>query len=109
MKLLLLEIFTIICGYFTLLGAAFTIVPVGNEKGPWFWCLLTLGTVLSAVALVATIIDYFVRRPKTMRSSRHINDYMFKWIQQGGKVAIFTRDMSWADERKVKDLLFSKA
>lgn len=38
-----------------------------------------------------------------------IRDYMLHWIAYGGRVAIWTRDMSWAKEDKSKELLRNKA
>ncbi|ARD47797.1 hypothetical protein [Sporosarcina sp. P33] len=35
---------------------------------------------------------------------------MLQWISKGGRVTIFTRDMSWANkDKEIKELLFKKA
>lgn len=35
---------------------------------------------------------------------------MFRWIKKGGRVTIFTRDMSWArNDKDIKDMLLQKA
>jgi hypothetical protein len=38
-----------------------------------------------------------------------IREYMHRWIEHGGRVAIWTRDISWADNGATKDLLTQKA
>ena len=38
-----------------------------------------------------------------------IRNYLYRWIENGGRVAIWTRDMSWADDDKVAQLLRRKA
>lgn len=43
------------------------------------------------------------------KTTAEINDYMYNWISKGGRVVIFTRDMSWASDARIKDLLLRKA
>lgn len=75
----------------------------------------TQGAVLGIVAAVllagvsADFIQYMRHRPKRYKTARQINDYMYRWISTGGRVVIFTRDMSWANEPRIKDLLLNKA
>jgi hypothetical protein len=38
-----------------------------------------------------------------------IANYMKKWISTSGKIAIFSRNMTWADEPSVKEILTEKA
>lgn len=41
--------------------------------------------------------------------SDSIRNYMLHWIAYGGRVAIWTRDMSWAKDDQSKELLLEKA
>jgi len=41
--------------------------------------------------------------------STSIKNYMLHWIAYGGRVAIWTRDMSWANDDRSKNLLLEKA
>jgi hypothetical protein len=41
--------------------------------------------------------------------SAAIGDYMHKWIERGGRVAIFSRDLSWARSPELLELLTRKA
>ena len=34
---------------------------------------------------------------------------MYKWIKNGGRVAIWTRDMSWANDARIRSLLRAKS
>jgi hypothetical protein len=56
------------------------------------WVLIGL-TVIVAVADIHT----FVRsQPKRYEpQSPNIHDYMCRWLNQGGNVAVFSRDLSW--------------
>ena len=38
-----------------------------------------------------------------------IRKYLFDWIKSGGRVAIWTRDMSWVDDEDMKQMLRGKA
>lgn len=75
----------------------------------------TQGAALGIVAAIlfagvsADLIQYIRHRPKRYKTTTQINDYMYRWISTGGRVAIFTRDMSWANEPRIKDLLLNKA
>ena len=55
------------------------------------------------------ILDDLKRRPKRYKDKLKINEYMSRWISQGGRVVIFTRDHTWAHELKLQELLFAKA
>lgn len=59
----------------------------------------TQGAVLGVVAAIlfagvsADFVQYIRHRPKRYKTTTQINDYMYRWISTGGRVAIFTRDM----------------
>ena len=44
-----------------------------------------------------------------MEDRAGIRDYMFRWIKNGGRVAIWTRDMSWVNDQEMKNMLRGKA
>jgi hypothetical protein len=81
-------------------------------QAPLTWWQILLAAIFFVFLIVLTIADvhaYFASRPKTYKTDREINDYMFKWISNGGRVAIFTRDMTWAHEERIENLLLEKA
>jgi hypothetical protein len=55
------------------------------------------------------IRDHFRLAPKRFQSTQKINAYMKNWLTSGGRAVIFKRDMSWAHEREVREILFAKA
>lgn len=67
-----------------------------------------------AGAFAVTLVFLEIRAYKPYRVFRHgkskaINRYMYKWIDCGGRVAVWTRDMTWANTPKMKGLLKTKA
>lgn len=78
---------------------------------PFIVKLLLLGLIL--LALILSTIDaayYWRARPKHFAlNSQPIKDYMAKWLNSGGRSAVFSRDLSWADEDAVANLLQEKA
>jgi len=109
MVLILSRISTIIGCFASSLGLIFII---RSPKQPWtLWQGILLGSVICffLAAVILSIIDYFKRKPKSLRKVSQIRDYMYKWISRGGRVAIFTHDMSWVRDDRMKDMLRSKA
>jgi hypothetical protein len=59
--------------------------------------------------LTLSIIGYnIISSPKVFKDPKSINKYMLKWISKNGRIVIFTRDMSWADDNEIKNILFTK-
>ena len=65
--------------------------------------LLTLMTVVSVLGIGPPTIVY--KREK----GADIRGYLFRWIKDGGRVVIWTRDMSWAEDQKMRAMLEQKA
>ena len=81
-----------------------------------FWDISWWMTVPSAVVLILMVVSIFavVRSESTTRLYRvedksGISDYLYKWISNGGRVVIWTRDMSWANDEEMDKLLTRKA
>ena len=58
---------------------------------------------------VVRLREYFKLKPKACRTPEDIKEYMYRWISKGGRVGIFSRDMSWVDNAKMNELLRQKA
>jgi hypothetical protein len=68
--------------------------------------------VLGLIFLGAACYDIWYdlkRQPKQYRERRKVIEYMSRWISRGGRVVVFTRDHTWANEPKIQELLFTKA
>lgn len=87
-------------------------IPAPDGGRPW-WHLAAITAVcmLIAAVIVWEIINYFRSAPTSIRfcQKKRIKRYMRNLIDSGGRVVIFTRDMTWADDRKVRDTLSRKA
>src|SRR5262245_26858260 len=78
----------------------------------WPWWVLTL-LVLAVFAFIVLVELEFFDRPRrrvyTISDTEGIKRYMHQWIDHGGRVAIWTRDMSWAQNPETRQLLTKKA
>jgi len=70
---------------------------------------LGLAIVLSAWVVFSEIKAYWYRLPRQYKSQKSIRDYMFEWISGGGKVCVFSNDMSWVNDDEMKNMLLAKA
>ena len=95
--------------YVSFIGLYFTVLPIGTAVPSWHWVLLGATSVLFIWLIAHEISDHVARSPKTFKSQDKINRYMCRWVSSGGRVAIFSRDMSWANEDGVKRILSGKA
>ena len=86
-----------------------SVLPDPSTYPWWGVALLAIGVI--CVGLIAafeifesTKIHVFQRNDKS-----GILKYMHKWIKEGDRIAIWTRDMSWAENDETKQLLTTKA
>ena len=86
-----------------------SVLPDPTTYPWWGVALLAIGAIL--IVLLAGF--EFFDRPQSHVFQRGDNKgilkYMHDWIEHGGRIAIWTRDMSWADNEKTKQLLNIKA
>ena len=75
------------------------------------WVLILVAVLFFLMA----ITEFIVFKARTTTHVYHADDessirnYLAHWIKNGGRVAIWTRDMSWADAQEMQELLRSKA
>ncbi len=91
-----------------LLGLAFTLKPL-SEWGLGAVALLAIAAVATVVLVALEIASDRGRTVFGRTNQRAIRDYMFHWIENGGPVAIWTRDHSWINDDEMRALLLSKA
>lgn len=76
------------------------------EDLPWWGVLLLLtATILICLYFIFAFLDRPRRRVFGKGDNVAILMYLHNWIQHGGRVAIWTRDMSWANNEKSRQLL----
>jgi hypothetical protein len=103
------KLFAQVASFASLLGLLVALVPSGTEW-PWWAKVLMSVAVVSFLAVVWLVV---ASRPKHRVFEKTdvagIRRYMHDWIRDGGRVAIWTRDMSWADNPDTRRVLAEKA
>jgi hypothetical protein len=93
----------------SLVGLVFMFNPTGRGFSVIESVLLGAGIALTVIAVALEITDYLNHRPKVLKTKKQIRDYMFRWIDSGGKVCIFSNDLSWVDDEEMVLMLTRKA
>ena len=84
----------------------FIIQEWGRPGEVFVWCVLA--ALLLKICI--EIRDYLHERPKTFDANDpKIEKYLCNFIESGGRTAIFTRDLSWAESGNAKATLDRKA
>ena len=91
------------------LAVIITLLPSSSEITWWIVALIVVFVGLLALAIVTALKLESAKRVYRADDRLGIRDYMIKWIGDGGRVVIWTRDMSWADDDQVKQMLCQKA
>jgi len=105
MLIFLLQLLASLGSYASLVGVALSFKPLAPLQ---LW-LTGLGAVLALITVAGQIAQYIRNKPISLHTDQQIRNYMFKWISRGGRVTIFSRDMSWVRDEEMKDLLRVKA
>lgn len=75
--------------------------------------LIALSIALVAIDFGLAVYDYLQDRPTLIKRNKkfesRVNKYMQTWLQKGGRTAVFTRDMTWAEEPTTLQVLQQKA
>jgi hypothetical protein len=90
-------------------GLVYTVWPRREPLTGLQGAVLALLAFMFVLSAAADIRDHLSRRPKRYRTEKEVISYMFRWISKGGRVVVFTRDHTWAQDPKIRDLLFAKA
>lgn len=88
------------------------IVPLLVSSGHVaLWVIALIAVFLSLMALTTIIVLKSETTTHVYRADdeKGIRNYLLHWIKSGGRVAIWTRDMSWADDDDMKEMLSLKA
>jgi len=100
---------TWVSSFASVLGVALVLWPTPNGLNSRQAAWLTALACLFALGLYLDIDKHLKKQPRKYKTPEQINDYMYRWITRGGRVVIFTRDMTWAQERRMENLLEDKA
>lgn len=109
MKTLIKNLFAHFGAVASIFGLFISLKIPQSQLNGWHWLLLILSIGLFLLTIVFLIQDYLMNKPKICKNDQEIRDYMYRWISNGGRVVIFTRDMSWVSDREMTDMLTNKA
>ena len=93
----------------SLAGLLVVFLPSRDNLPRWSVALLVIAISLLIVFVVLEFLSYRGRRVYAKSDTDGIKRYMHSWIEHGGRVAIWTRDMSWAHNTDTRGLLLEKA
>jgi hypothetical protein len=92
----------------SILGLYFALEPPTSERIWWHLVLVALPIVAAVYVMYREMVHLYTG-PRTYRSAKKINSYMRRWVGSGGRVVIFSRDLTWANEPATRNLLRDKA
>ena len=103
------KLVALVASFASLAGLLFAFIPPVEELPWWAIALIISATFFLVVLVVLEVLDRGGRRVFAKSDAKGIRKYMHDWIEHGGRVAIWTRDMSWADNRETRKVLSDKA
>ena len=106
---LLFRLISLAASYASIVGITVPFLPAPREMPWWMIALFSLSLLSLLVLIVLEIKTRKGRRMYMKRDRESIRKYMHAWISHGGRVAIWTRDMSWTENAETKRLLLQKA
>lgn len=96
----------------SVLGVIIPSISSSQDIFGWKLVPIVATVILFLLMVVAAIIvlksDIPTRRYR-FDDKKSIRNYLFNWIKSGGRVVIWTRDMSWVDDEEMTQMLRSKA
>ncbi len=93
----------------SLIGLLVVFLPSPKDLPWWVIALLTVAAFFLVALVVLEFVAHRGRRVYAKNDAEGIRKYMHDWIEHGGRVAIWTRDMSWAKNAETRRLLQQKA
>src|SRR6516164_9552783 len=93
----------------SILGLYITLWPLSGQHQWWYWPLIVIVLLVTVFIILDDVAAHLKSSPKIYQTDRKINTFMCRWIASSGRVVIFSRDMSWAGEGAVRNILIKKA
>lgn len=106
---LMYRLLTLIGVFASLAALVISLGPSLKDFGFGKSALVFFSLAFFVLAFFLELRSAFRKKSIPVADKKRIRDFMFKWISSGERVAIFSRDLSWVDDEKIKELLFSKA
>jgi hypothetical protein len=106
---LTLKFLTLTGSFASLAALLIEFLPSGDHLPWWALALLFIAASLFIALVVLEVLSYRRRHVYAKTDTDGIKKYMHDWIHHGGRVAIWTRDMSWANNTDTRTLMLEKA
>ena len=106
---LIRKLVAMVASFASMVGLLVAFLPSPKNMPWWAIALLILAGLSLAVLVFFEFRDRQGRRVYAKSDASGIKRYMHGWIEHGGRVAIWTRDMSWAQNPQTRRLLTEKA
>jgi hypothetical protein len=89
----------------------FIALPKAEQEQAIWQTGFALLCIILLVAIVWEVITYMRSGPRRyyLFKKRRIRNFMRRWLLSGGRAVIFTRDMSWAGDESIRQVLVEKA
>jgi hypothetical protein len=98
-----------VASFASMAGLLVAFLPSLKDLPSWAVAVLVVAVVAFIALVVLEFTDRRGRRVYAKDDTQGIKRYMHSWIEHGGRVAIWTRDMSWAQNPETQKLLTEKA
>jgi hypothetical protein len=108
-KELIYRVISIVGSFASLVGLVFTLEPTAKEFGVWKIALVAIAIFSFLMSIALEFKTTGGKRFIPISDTRRIRNYMFQWIKNGGRVAIFSRDLTWIADSEIKSLLIAKS
>jgi hypothetical protein len=103
------KLVALVASFASMGGLLVAFLPSPRDLPSWAVALLVLAAFFLVVLVLLEFLDRKGRRVYAKSDAQGIQRYMHNWIEHGGRVAIWTRDMSWAQNPETRRLLTEKA
>lgn len=103
------RLIALIAAFASMFSLFIVFLPSPQSLPSWAIALLVVTIIAFIVLLILEFTAHRGHRAYGKRDIQGIRRYMHSWIEHGGRVAIWTRDMSWAQNPETRQLLTEKA
>jgi hypothetical protein len=106
---LVLRLVALVASFASMASLVVAFLPSPADLPRWAVASLVSAAIFLVVLVVLEFLGHRGRRVYAKNDTEGIKRYMHHWIEHGGRVAIWTRDMSWAQSPETICLLKKKA
>ena len=103
------NVFLLVASASSVIALLVNILPDIDEIPLWGIALISAAALFAALLVILEMLERPQRRIFRKQDTDGVLKYMHDWIKHGGRVAIWSRDMSWANNEETKKLLECKA